>query len=628
MISITMTQQRTFAEEAQAFELLPSPRHIEILKGTFSPTPGSGILVPERSQKDVQRSVDMLRKLLKSRGLPSELSKERAPGTCSVSLAITPELVPQPDGYRISISPDQLTLSAHDAAGLYYAVHTLSQILGQVPEKQALPCMNITDWPDFAHRGIMLDVTRDKVPTMETLYGMVDKFSSWKINQLQLYTEHAFAYKNHETVWKDASPMTPEQIKKLDAYCRERFIELVPNQNSFGHMNRWLKHKRYSHLAETPGGSDLSPVMPGSIELLREMYDDLLPNFSSSQFNVGCDETGSLGEGKSKAAVEKRGVGKVYFEFLMKIYTLCKERGVTMQFWGDIILHHPELIPELPKNIIAMVWGYRPDHPYKKQCSEFKKSGVPFYVCPGTSSWGCLSGRTQRAMTNIRNAAENGKKFGAIGFLLTDWGDNGHWQTYPCSSPAFVYGAGLSWSVDANKKADLPSLLDRYVYMDDAKVMGKLVCDIGNTYAAAEGYFDGNTCYLSRVLLHPKTPMTNNYFKWLTPDKIEPIRSHAVNAMQPLHKARPRCHDASLVTPEIRHSADLVLLACDLLDARLAVKDGDVQNIPAAQRKQMAERLKKLIKEHESIWLKRNRIGGLSDSSAKMGELLKMLESK
>ena len=491
-----------------------------------------------------------------------------------------------------------------------------------------LRCLEVKDWPDFAHRGVMIDVARDKVPTMETLYEMVDKFSSWKINQMQLYTEHTFAYKNHETVWKDASPMTGEQIRKLDAYCREHFIELVPNQNSFGHMNRWLKHERYSHLAETPGGADLSPVIPESIELLRDMYDDLLPNFSSSQFNVGCDETWSLGKGKSKAAVEERGVGKVYLGFLKQIHGLVSSHGRTMQFWGDIIMNHPELIPELPENIIALIWGYKPDHPYNRECPEFQKSGVPFYVCPGTSSWVSLSGRTKRGLTNIRNAAENGKKFGAVGILLTDWGDHGHWQTYPCSFPAFIYSAGVSWSIDANKEANIPSLLDRYVYMDDAKIMGKLVYDIGNSYAVAEGYFDGNTSYLSRVLTAPKVPMTNYSFKWLTPDKISAIRSYAKSTMKPLDKARPKCHDAELVIPEIRHAGDLVLFACNILEARFAAKDGEVKNIPAGQRKQLAESLRKLIKEHESIWLNRNRIGGLSDSSGKMEELLKMLESK
>jgi hypothetical protein len=164
--------------------------------------------------------------------------------------------------------------------------------------------------------------------------------------------------------------------------------------------------------------------------------------------------------------------------------------------------------------------------------------------------------------------------------------------------------------------------------MDDAKIMGKLVYDIGNSYAAAEGYYDGNTSYLSRVLTDPKVPMTNYSYKWLTPDKISTIRSYAKNTIKPLDKARPKCHDAELVIPEIRHAADLVLFACDILEARLAVKDGEVKNIPAEQRKQLAESVQKLIKEHESIWLKRNRIGGLSDSSGKMDELLKMLESE
>src|SRR5207342_333696 len=111
------------------------------------------------------------------------------------------------------------------------------------------------DWPDFAVRGVMLDISRDKVPTMATLYEMVNLFASLKINQLQLYTEHTFAYSQHEEVWRNASPMTAEEIQFLDQYCKQRFIELVPNQNSFGHMERWLKHEKYRHLAESPDGS-------------------------------------------------------------------------------------------------------------------------------------------------------------------------------------------------------------------------------------------------------------------------------------------------------------------------------------------------------------------------------------
>ena len=171
--------------------------------------------------------------------------------------------------------------------------------------------MHIVDWPDYAHRGVMLDITRDRVPTMQTLYALVDLLASLKLNQLQLYTEHTFAYAGHDIVWQDASPMTGEEVLLLDAYCRDRYVELVPNQNSFGHMHRWLKFDEYRPLAESPDGIlhgfstvkepySFCPIDPGSIALLEDMYDQLLPHFSSRQFNVGLDETWDLGEGRSK----------------------------------------------------------------------------------------------------------------------------------------------------------------------------------------------------------------------------------------------------------------------------------------------------------------------------------------
>ena len=104
----------------------------------------------------------------------------------------------------------------------------------------------------------------------------------------------------HPEVWAEATPFTSDDILALDAYCRERFIELVPNQNSFGHMHRWLKHPKYGHLAETHEKViewmneipfTLAPTEPGSVELMAGIYDELLPNFTSPMFNIGADET-------------------------------------------------------------------------------------------------------------------------------------------------------------------------------------------------------------------------------------------------------------------------------------------------------------------------------------------------
>ena len=155
----------------------------------------------------------------------------------------------------------------------------------------------------FEVRGYMLDVSRDKVPTMSTLRQIVDILCSFGYNQFQLYTEHTFRYSKHEAVWRNASPVTPAEIRELDAYCAMKGMELVPNQNSFGHMERWLVHPEYNHLAAMPKGgaitpwgtikkypTTLDPSNPGCVEFLAGLYDELLPNFSSRLFNIGCDQ--------------------------------------------------------------------------------------------------------------------------------------------------------------------------------------------------------------------------------------------------------------------------------------------------------------------------------------------------
>jgi hypothetical protein len=82
----------------------------------------------------------------------------------------------------------------------------------------------------------MLDVSRNKVPTLTQLFELVDLLASFKYNQLQLYTEHTFAYRGHEIVWADSSPLTPSEIQALDVYCTQRCITLVPNQNRFSFL--------------------------------------------------------------------------------------------------------------------------------------------------------------------------------------------------------------------------------------------------------------------------------------------------------------------------------------------------------------------------------------------------------
>ena len=517
-------------------------------------------------------------------------------------------------GYRLSISHGSITVEGADGAGAYYGVCTLTQLIKLSGKK--LPCLVIEDYPDFPARGVMLDISRSKVPTMETLFALVDKLASWKINQFQLYTEHTFAYKNHEVVWRGKSPMTAEEIRKLDGYCRERFIELVPNQNSFGHFGRWLEKPAYKHLAEDPETlSTLCPTDPESLALLAQLYDELLPNFTSNLFNVGCDET-FLG-GRSKDAVREKGEGRVYLEFLLKIYNLARKHGKTMMFWGDIIQKHPELIPELPGDIIVLEWGYESDHLYNDRCARIAKTGIPFYVCPGTSSWNTIAGRTDNCTANLINAAWNGLRYGATGFLNTDWGDSGHWQYLPVSYLGFMFGAAVSWCLRTNMDMPLEKSLSLFAFDDPTGNAGALACELGRV-ASAPGIHTANAspifCSIREPLFDPgPAGWYPGITLWMRKDGIKRAMRQIDRAMEYLRKTRMQRQDANLIKDEFTNAAALLRHACNRGLKMLEKYGTGATGYPEQELNSLIKDAEKIIKEHKRIWLARNRPGGLEE---------------
>ena len=316
-------------------------------------------------------------------------------------------------------------------------------------------------------------------------------------------------------------------------------------------------------------------------------------------------------------------MGRVYLEFLLKIHQLVQRHGRTMQFWGDIILHYPDLIPELPKDIIALEWGYEADHPFAKNGQKFAQAGVPYYVCPGTSSWNTIAGRTANALGNLCNAAESGGAHGAIGYLNTDWGDYGHWQHLPVSFLGYAYGAAVSWAAQANRDLDLPRALDLHAFQDAVGVMGRLAYDLGNTYREA-GVLVPNASLLALLLLHSDQPLVEGDWPGLTVEGLERALEYVDRVMDPLSQARMTRPDAELIADEFRNAAALLRHACRLGIACLQTESGEIASIPLETRQALASELKEIVAEYRRLWLARNRPGGLADSVGQMERLLIM----
>ncbi len=360
--------------------------------------------------------------------------------------------------YKLTVSEASVDITASGSNGLYYGIQTLRQLVRNCAA--SIPCMDIEDAPDFESRGFYHDITRGRIPTLETLKELADRLSFYKINQLQLYIEHSFAFKKHSEIWIDSDPLTAEEILILDEYCKKKGIELVPSLSTFGHLYHALISRSFGHLNEYERVPDapflwtdrmqhytLDASNPKSLEFVCEMIDEFLPLFSSGKFNICCDETFDLGEGKNKALSDEVGKGKLYMYFVKNLITHLKARKKTVMIWGDILLRHPELLQEIPKGVILLNWDYS-SSPSEESVKLIADAGLQQYVCPGVQSWNKLISDMDAASKNISSMIGYGKKYNATGVLNTDWGDFGHINLLSSAIPGTIFGAGLSWNTD------------------------------------------------------------------------------------------------------------------------------------------------------------------------------------
>ena len=356
------------------------------------------------------------------------------------------------EAYTLQIDENRIAIEADGPAGAFYAIQTLRQIFTH----EEIPCLSIQDKPDFAYRGFYHDVTRGKIPTMETLKQLIDQMAHYKLNSLQLYVEHTFAFDEYRQLREATGCLTKEDLLELGEYCRENFIDFVPSLSTFGHLFELLEQPQYRHLRvlkdyeaspnfwnDRMGHHTLDPENPQSIALVESLIDQYVPCFESTWFNICCDETFDLHR------LDQLGVdsGKLYVEFVKKIIARVRKHGKKVMMWADILLKYPETIQEIPEDICFLNWNYRPEPPEEK-IIQFARSGRTQIVCPGTSSWSRLCEDVDKGEPNICRMAEYGHRHGALGVLNTNWGDWGN----PCSLELGMYGLVLgaekSWSVE------------------------------------------------------------------------------------------------------------------------------------------------------------------------------------
>jgi len=436
---------------AQNLGIIPTPTEIKIdstryLKktGDLAFKMGEGaVYVTPQIQNVIKEFFEINKQFVrKNNRLDTSISSEDE-DLMIVSLICEMRRSYHPESYYLTINENNIEIKASTLRGLYYGIQSLKQIFNYAEATHSsIPCCTIHDVPILNIRGWMDDISRGPIPTVEFIKLEIKTLSEFKLNFFNLYSENVFK-SNHYPDLAPLEGLTAEEIKEIESYAELHFVEFSGNQQAFGHMEKVLQNPKYTHL-----GDDLSILNPGNpetIQFLDQYLTEISSLYKSPFFNINCDETEGLGNGKAKPYVDQVGKSQAYINHIITIYNILKKQQKSVLLWADIMVKDPEISKQLPKDLIPIFWAYHVAESFNTSLEQLAKGGYQFLVAPGTSSWGTILPDYNTYTQNIAVMVRDGARNNTLGMLNTSWDDSGE-SLFQSVWHAQAWGAEMAWN--------------------------------------------------------------------------------------------------------------------------------------------------------------------------------------
>jgi glycoside hydrolase family 20 len=528
--------------------------------------------------------------------------------------------------YHLIIQEDRIQIISKTEKAAFYGLVTLKQLQSE----QIIETQDIKDKPDLEVRGLMLDISRAKVLNVSSIKKIIDLIAELKYNHLELYVEgFSYEYKNIKEALADKNYLTQEEYLEVEKYAIEKYIDFVPNQNGFGHMSDWLALDKFKELAECPDGfeiwgskrppSTLDPTNPKSFELVKQMYEEMIPFTKSKYFNMNFDEPYELGHGKSKQECLKTSTEDVYIEYLEKLANVVRKYNKTPMIWGDVLVKHPDKISKLSKDIVFIDWGYNKAYDFVNHAKMLEELKVKYLLAPGTSTWSSITGRFIDMKETIENSTCSSKKYHGLGILLTDWGDMGHLQYLPSSYLGFIYGAMLSWSSGTIEDAE------KYlaIILND-ETLAKVIVELSHYHELEGEYRDYGTRLFASIMWAEHGRRQDDKVNFF----LNRMKSNIISyeAVQKLHdlfiQEKNKLQNAKecLEKDEIKNAILLLETLLDINERLHSYLDNCIVNFD-----EPIKNLEKYLENHKKLWLARNIKEGYAFSANRINWLIEML---
>lgn len=406
LFTLSSCTEKTRSFTASEIAILPKPSSLELNEGSFGIKDGQQIFANLEEQKSA--AADLQAYITDTSGFKTSVVENYG---ASISFEKNEDLAPE--SYKLIVSPKKTSILANDAAGYFYGVQTLKQLISIETSEDSqnktylVPSVNITDSPRFKWRAYMLDESRyfhgeefvkqmlDQMALlkMNTFHWHLIDDAGWRIEikKYPLLTEvGAFRADSEIETWNSGKTSgephggfyTQEHIKDIVAYAADRNITIVPEFEMPGHSSAAIA--AYTWLG-TAGEAIEVPVKfgrlydnydvtkPEVVTFIKDVLDELFVLFPSEVIHIGGDEVGYEVWEKS-AFVQKymrehhiKSPADLQINFTNKISKYIEDNGRRMMGWNEILgknIHadfeekkdDQEAETELAKNAIVHFW--------------------------------------------------------------------------------------------------------------------------------------------------------------------------------------------------------------------------------------------------------------------------------
>jgi Glycosyl hydrolase family 20, catalytic domain/Glycosyl hydrolase family 20, domain 2 len=401
--------------------LLPKPKYVEDVPGA--------LLIDDVSKVSTVR-LDDWSVLRKEFGLASD---------------------PGPHGYMLHIGKKGVSIAAVSEHGFFYAVQTLDQLV----VKGRAPCIRIIDWPDLPSRMVVYDV-RGTTVNVGYWKRMLTELARLKINQLSPFWEDDFKYPSLPYLGHPGT-FDEKKIRTLEAFAARTQIELVPQQESFGHAHGLLQHDELQELRLNYNEGTVCPGIEPTYQLFDVLYGDIARTFKRAKnLHIGGDEICGWHQGaeltfaedpRCKNAVEKNGVEGVAAAHFNRLFDIAARHGMRAWVWSDEFLKRPRIAELTNKNYVMCIWNYEQTEHFP-EIAQFKEWGFKdIYACPAVHGFNDPYPWYPISFGNIAGFSKAAAKEKILGTATTMWGmtNGGNVENYLYG---LAYAAQCGWSVD------------------------------------------------------------------------------------------------------------------------------------------------------------------------------------